>query len=153
MLKFAGAVGLEVLLPDLVAVDVRDRLVERRRQVVGDGVQRPDHRAVVALQGGGGQLGRVAPVLDALDRAVVLLPRTGRLALGELELPVVARGVAGVLDRRPQEARALVAQDVLLGVVAAGYSPADASVYSGLSPCISQLWPSAEFVPMSYALS
>ena len=117
--EVGGTSLLELLLPDLVAVDVRDRGVERRRQRIGDVVQRRDHRAVVALQVGGGQLGGVTAVLDALDRAVVLLPRTGRLALGVLELTVVACGIAGVLDRRPQEARTLVAQHVLLGVVAA----------------------------------
>src|SRR5919201_3029454 len=64
------------------------------------------------------KLGGVTAVLDALDRAVVVLPGTGRLALRVLELTVVARGLAGALDRRPQEARPLVAQHVLLGVVA-----------------------------------
>src|SRR5690348_9978429 len=33
------------------------------------------------------------------------------------------------------------------------YSPADDSVYSGSSACISQLCPSAELVPVSYVLS
>src|SRR6185369_1500102 len=56
---------------------------------------------------------------DALGRAVVLLPGTGRLALGVLELAEVARRVARVLGGRPEEARALVAEHVLLGVVAA----------------------------------
>src|SRR6185437_840972 len=117
--EVGGAVLLEVLLPDLGAVDVRDRQVERRRQRVGDRVQRRDRRAVVALQARGGQLGGVAAALDVLGRAVVLLPRAGRLALHVLELAVVPGRRAGRLDRGPQEARALVAQHVLLGVIGA----------------------------------
>ena len=112
------AVLLELLLPDLVPVDVRDRGVEWRRLRVGDGVQRRDYRAVVALQVGSGELVGVAAVLDALDRAVVVLPGAGRLALRVLELTVVARGLAGALDRGPEEPRPLVAKHILLGVVA-----------------------------------
>ena len=60
------------------------------------------------------------PASTLFDGAVVLLPGARRLALGVLELAVVAGLLARRLDRRPEEAGALVAQDVLLGVVGAG---------------------------------
>src|SRR6185369_475623 len=118
-IEVGRTVLLEVLLPDLVAVDVRDRQVEGRGQRVGDVIQRRNHRAVVALQLRGAQLGRVTAALDTLARAVVLLPRTRRPALHVLELAVVLGGRAGGLDGGPEEPRALVPEDVLLGVVAA----------------------------------
>src|SRR5207248_2305425 len=105
-------------LPDLIPIDVRNRGVEWRRLRVGDGVQRRDYRAVVALQIGSSELVGIAAVLDALDRAIVVLPDAKRLALRVLELTVVARGLANALDRGPKEPRPLIAKHILLGVVA-----------------------------------
>ncbi len=115
-----GPVLLEVLLPHLVAVEVRDREVERRRAVVRDRVERRDHGVVVTLQFRGDQLGGVAVRVDTLGRAVVLLPRGGDgPALGVEELAIVAGRLARVQQVRPEETGALVAENVLLGVVAA----------------------------------
>src|SRR3954453_17619794 len=50
----------------LGGVDVGDVGGEGGRRRVGDGVQRRDHRAVVALQVRRGQLGRVTAAVDAL---------------------------------------------------------------------------------------
>ena len=82
-----GAVLLEVLLPDLLPVDVRDVDVELRVVVNRDLVQGGDRGLRVRFDGCVHQLARVATSLDVLGGAVVLLPgRPGWFAqeLGEL---------------------------------------------------------------------
>ena len=112
------AVLLEVLLPGLVAVDVRDGQVERRGVRVRDRVQRRDGGTGVQLQRRGEQRGGVTAGHDALGRAVVLLPGgAGGLAFAVLELAEVLRALARGLDGVPQEPAPLVTEHILLGVV------------------------------------
>ncbi|KDN82231.1 hypothetical protein KCH_59400 [Kitasatospora cheerisanensis KCTC 2395] len=113
--EVGGAVPLEVLLPDLRPVDVRHAGVELREGRHRHAVQRGDRR-------GGDQLvrGAAAGGLHGLGVAVQVLPgRAGRLGEELVELAEVPHGLPGRLGAAPQGAAGLVAERVVLGVVAA----------------------------------
>src|SRR5262249_50589023 len=110
--QVAGLLGLlEVLLPDVRAVLVRDRRVEVRVVVIADRVQRRHVRDPLrgVLRHGQRAL-RLA--FQDLGVGVVLLPGALLAGRGRLVLAVVRRGAAGGLDGVPDEAAALVGKGV-----------------------------------------